>query len=228
MRINRFLSQRLNITRKAADQLVAAKAVHIDGKSVTAGYQVDEDDEVSLRYKGKNLTLLGKMPEKIQVYKPPFCFVSKHPSGDSKKKTIYDLIPRIYEDYMPLGKLAYQTEGVLIMKSPFSEAGIQEKALESRQVLEEFLVGFDESNLDVEHIVESLRVEEFSLADTTLYDYLKLAPKTVWYKVVVPRRRASIMRKLMESGYNPRRLIRIKDGDFSLTEKLLQDKVIQL
>lgn len=53
MRINRYLAQKHNSTRKEADELIGQKKVFINGRLAVLGDKVQATDVVEFRYRGK-------------------------------------------------------------------------------------------------------------------------------------------------------------------------------
>lgn len=53
VRINRYLAQKHNSTRKEADELIREKKVFINGRLAVLGDKVQATDVVEFRYRGK-------------------------------------------------------------------------------------------------------------------------------------------------------------------------------
>ena len=53
VRINKFLAQKHNSTRKEADRMVMEKKVFINGRLAVLGDKVQATDVVEFRYRGK-------------------------------------------------------------------------------------------------------------------------------------------------------------------------------
>lgn len=53
MRINRYLAQKHNSTRKEADELIKEKKVFINGRQAVLGDKVQATDVVKFQYRGK-------------------------------------------------------------------------------------------------------------------------------------------------------------------------------
>jgi len=112
MRLNKFISHHSTYSRREADRAIQEGYVRINGEIVTnPATQVDEArDEVYVS--GKKVATDEKMT--VIVYnKPRGELVTKRdPQG---RKTIYDTLEKQYKHFIPVGRLDYATEGVLLM-----------------------------------------------------------------------------------------------------------------
>jgi 23S rRNA pseudouridine2605 synthase len=93
MRLNKYLSLSLNLSRRAADDLIAAKKVRINDQVATLGNRVEMSDEV------KVLGKVIKLEEVKKVYlllnKPVGYLSSKVSQGGAP--TLYELLPKEYK-----------------------------------------------------------------------------------------------------------------------------------
>ncbi len=110
MRINKFLAEQGVASRRGADELVAEGRVTINGKTAKAGDDVGADDAVMLD--GKLLSHKVKY-EYYLLNKPKGCLCTV--SDDKGRKTVMDLLPAGAGRVVPVGRLDYDTEGLLIL-----------------------------------------------------------------------------------------------------------------
>lgn len=110
MRINKFLAELGIASRRGADAIIAEGRVTINGKKAGAGDDVKESDEVALD--GKLLTHKIKF-EYYLLNKPKgyLCTVK----DDKGRKTVLDLLPSGAGRVFPVGRLDYDSEGLLIL-----------------------------------------------------------------------------------------------------------------
>ena len=110
MRINKFLAEQGIASRRSSDELVAAGRVTINGKVAKAGDDVADDDVVM--FDGKTLSHKVKY-EYYLLNKPKgyLCTVS----DDKGRKTVMDLLPAGAGRVFPVGRLDYDTEGMLLL-----------------------------------------------------------------------------------------------------------------
>ena len=111
MRINKFLAEKGVASRRHADDMIAAGRVQINGKVATLGENVEETDEVLI-----DGVLLSREEKKEEYYimnkpKGVICTVS----DDRGRKTVMDLLPESVGRVFPVGRLDYETEGLLIL-----------------------------------------------------------------------------------------------------------------
>lgn len=111
MRINKFLAEKGIASRRHADEMITAGRVKINGEIATLGANVEEKDEV----------LVDDQPlsreEKVEKY-----YIMNKPKGvvctvsdDRGRKTVMDYLPENVGRIFPVGRLDYDTEGLLIL-----------------------------------------------------------------------------------------------------------------
>jgi len=111
MRLNKFISHHTTYSRREADKLIFDGKVKINGKIVTnPAYEVQNGDKVAVN---------GKPVKKSTKYT---CIVYNKPRGelvtkkdDRGRKTIYDSLPKKYKHFIPVGRLDFASEGLLIL-----------------------------------------------------------------------------------------------------------------
>ena len=109
MRINKFLAASGVASRRECDKLIINKRVFINGKIAELGADVNDGDEVLLD--GKKVSV--KKNEYYILNKPKgyICSVS----DDKGRKTVLDLMPENVGRIYPVGRLDYDSEGLLIL-----------------------------------------------------------------------------------------------------------------
>ena len=109
MRINKFLAACGVASRRDCDELIKQGLVKVNGKKADLGSEVSEDDEVTVS--GNRVTL--KKNEYYILNKPKgyICSVS----DDKGRKTIMDLLPATAGRIFPVGRLDYDSEGLIIV-----------------------------------------------------------------------------------------------------------------
>lgn len=109
MRINKFLAASGVASRRECDELIKDGKVLVNGKPATLGIDVGEDDEVKVN--GNTVTV--KKNEYYILNKPKgyICSVS----DDKGRKTVMDLMPEGVGRIYPVGRLDYDSEGLLIL-----------------------------------------------------------------------------------------------------------------
>lgn len=110
MRINKYLAECGVASRRACDKLIEDGEVLVNGKPCTVGQNVEDGDSVTVS--GRKVTLVKKYDYYI-LNKPKgyVCTVS----DEKGRKTVMDLLPKNITRVVPVGRLDYNTEGLLIL-----------------------------------------------------------------------------------------------------------------
>lgn len=109
MRINKFLAAAGVASRRECDKLIADGKVKINGKIAEIGIDVGESDNVTVN----GLPVAIKKNEYYILNKPKgyICSVS----DEKGRKTVLDLLPNNAGRIYPVGRLDYDSEGLLIL-----------------------------------------------------------------------------------------------------------------
>jgi 23S rRNA pseudouridine2605 synthase len=108
MRINKFIAQSSNLSRRAADKVINNGRITINGQAATTGQDVNPKDEIL--FDGKRLVL--EMYKTIMFHKPVGYVVSRNGQGNP---TIFDLLPKQFQRLQPVGRLDKDSSGLLIL-----------------------------------------------------------------------------------------------------------------
>lgn len=110
MRINKFLSENGVASRRAADKMIEEGRVEINGRTATLGADVEYTDVVKVdgNTVGHDTKLVYYVMNKPKGY---VCTVK----DDKGRKTVMDLLPANAGKVVPVGRLDYDTEGLLIL-----------------------------------------------------------------------------------------------------------------
>ncbi len=109
MRINKYLAQAGVASRRDCDAFVEQGKVTINGRRAEIGQDVKDEDEVRLN--GNPVKI--KKNEYYMLNKPKgyICSVS----DDKGRKTVMDLMPKNVGRIYPVGRLDYDSEGLIIL-----------------------------------------------------------------------------------------------------------------
>ncbi len=111
MRINRFIAQSGVTSRRKADDLIKNGKVIVNGKVlVDLSYIVQKNDKVLVDGK------IAKLNEKfsyLMLHKPKGCVTTVF--DEKGRKTIYDYLSIKNKRLFPIGRLDYDTEGLLLL-----------------------------------------------------------------------------------------------------------------
>jgi 23S rRNA pseudouridine2605 synthase len=111
MRINKYISHNTKYSRREADRLIEDGHVSIDKRVIhDFAYDVQENDRVFI--KGKQIKVSNELT--IIVYnKPKGVLVTK--KDDRGRTTIYHKLAGKFRHFVPVGRLDYASEGLLLL-----------------------------------------------------------------------------------------------------------------
>ena len=110
LRINRFLAQNLNISRRDSDVLVENKSIKINGVFAQHGNVVSEDDIVMY----KNQVVQALIEHEYYLFYKPYGYVTSH-KRQCDSKIIYDLIHNKSLKFG--GRLDKESEGLMLLST---------------------------------------------------------------------------------------------------------------
>jgi len=111
MRLNKFLAAGTNLSRRGADEAIAAGRVTLNGQTAEQGQNVSGADTVALD--GRSVKAPAETTT-IMLNKPRGYVVSRNGQGS---KTIYDLLPAEHKRLNPIGRLDKDSSGLLLLTS---------------------------------------------------------------------------------------------------------------
>ncbi|SMC08729.1 pseudouridine synthase [Nitratiruptor tergarcus] len=119
MRLNKYISHNTTYSRREADKLIQDGLVKVNRQIVKEPYyDVQEGDKVFV--KGK--LIKPKVDYTVIVYnKPKGELVTK--KDDRGRKTIYDSLPKKFFHFIPIGRLDFASEGLLLLTDSPKIAG---------------------------------------------------------------------------------------------------------
>ena len=110
MRINKFLAECGIASRRGCDEIIKEKRVKVNGRVCDLGAEIDEvNDSVSVD--GKKVARAKKFEYYI-MNKPKGCVCTV--KDDKGRKTVMDYLPKNTARIFPVGRLDYDSEGLLI------------------------------------------------------------------------------------------------------------------
>ena len=110
IRLNKFLAERLGVSRREADELIAAGKVTVDGKVAVLGTRIDSTSSICCN---------GKMvPSRAEYlylafHKPVGYVCSRRAQGVAP--TLYDLLPAKYRKLKTVGRLDKDSSGLILL-----------------------------------------------------------------------------------------------------------------
>ncbi len=112
VRLNKFLASCGVDSRRRCDDLIRQGRVEINGEIVVdLATRVEDDDHV--KFDGKLLRQRGDIT--VAFYKPKGVICTHDDPED--RDTVYDLLPKSFQKLNYIGRLDYQSEGLLLLTS---------------------------------------------------------------------------------------------------------------
>ena len=110
-RLSKVIARNTSYSRRQAEKLIDEGRVSVDGKKILSqGINVSENNKIYVDKK-----LINRSTD-IQIYifhKPKGCLVTHN--DPSNRKTIFDFINKKYRNLITVGRLDYNSEGLLIL-----------------------------------------------------------------------------------------------------------------
>jgi 23S rRNA pseudouridine2605 synthase len=135
MRINKYVAQSSELSRRAADEAIAMNRVKVNGQKPDAGYDVQPTDTVTLD--DERITPDVNMVT-IMLNKPIGYVCSRDGQGS---RTIYELLPANLQHLNPVGRLDKNSSGLLLLTNDGQLA--QDLTHPSKQKNKTYKVGLD-------------------------------------------------------------------------------------
>lgn len=116
IRLNKFLAERLGLSRREADEAIAAGKVTIDGKVATLGARVPTPDNIDnlpkVCYNRKTVPFRTDFLY-LAFNKPVGYVCSRRAQGPAP--TLYDLLPAEYRQLKTVGRLDKDSSGLILL-----------------------------------------------------------------------------------------------------------------
>ena len=231
MRINKFLAEQGIASRRGCDELVAEGRVKINGKTAKAGDDVSASDSVELD--GKTLSHKVKY-EYYLLNKPKGCVCTV--SDEKDRKTVMDFLPTGAGRVFPVGRLDYDTEGMLILTNDGDLA--YRLTAPKNEIPKTYLVRIEGTVTDqqLNRLRAGVEIERGIVTKKCKINVTETNKAYTKLQVVLTEGKNREIRKMFEAvGKNVNFLKRIKIGELTLTgldrgtvRKLSQEEVFYL
>ena len=109
-RLNKFLAERLGVSRREADGLIAAGQVFVNDKPAILGARIDFSDKVCYN---KKIIPFETEYLYIAMNKPVGYVCSRRAQGSAP--TLYDLLPEEYRKLKTVGRLDKDSSGLILL-----------------------------------------------------------------------------------------------------------------
>ena len=110
IRLNKFLAERLGVSRREADDLIASGKVSLDDKPAVIGAKLDKTSKVC--YNNKIIPFDTEYFY-IAFHKPVGYVCSRRAQGSTP--TLYDLLPKSFQKLKTVGRLDKDSSGLILL-----------------------------------------------------------------------------------------------------------------
>ena len=110
IRLNKFLAERIGVSRREADDLIKSGKVTVDGKPAELGTRIDKASKVCYN---KKIVPFETDYIYLAMNKPVGYVCSRRAQGDAP--TIYELLPKEYQKLKTVGRLDKDSSGVILL-----------------------------------------------------------------------------------------------------------------
>lgn len=217
MRLQKILAQAGVASRRKAEEYIRQGRVMVNGKVVTElGTQADPDEDF-VAVDGKRIQIFHNHAY-IILHKPTGYITSR--SDDKERPVVMDLLPNIREPLIPVGRLDWDTSGLLLLTNDGDLAYVLTHP--AFHVSKTYLVRLDKP-MTAEHMqvfekgilledgkTKPARVRRVNTGKQT-------ATPNLWYEVTITEGRNRQIRKMFEAlKYDVRKLKRVSLGEILL------------
>lgn len=110
IRLNKFLAERIGVSRREADDLIKSGKVTVDGKPAELGTRIDKTSKVCYN---KKIVPFETDYTYLAMNKPVGYVCSRRAQGDAP--TIYELLPKEYQRLKTVGRLDKDSSGLILL-----------------------------------------------------------------------------------------------------------------
>ena len=211
IRVAKLIAASGRCSRREAEELIVEGRVKVNGVTITTPATFITDHSVKIDDK----LISAKGPTRLWIFHKPVGYLTttKDPNG---LKTIFDLLPRDLPRVIGVGRLDYNTEGLLLLTTDGALARHLE--LPKNKFVREYRARVF-GKIDEERIK---RLERGVTVDGVRYGSIKVEVETEkasnsWLKISLTEGKNREIRKVMEHfGLQVNRLIRISYDEFKL------------
>ncbi|MBI3949671.1 MAG: rRNA pseudouridine synthase [Acidobacteria bacterium] len=219
-RLQKLIARAGIASRRKAEELILMGQVTVNGKVVTElGTKADpERDHIKVKGKLINPQLESREKVYILLYKPSGYLTSL--SDPQKRPLVMDLLPRLKAKAYPVGRLDFQSEGLILLTNDGDFANLITSA--KHEIPKTYHVKVkgipNEKQLDLLRrgvVIEGRRTAPAKISE------LKRTEANAWYEVTIIEGRHHQIRKMFDKiGHSVVKLKRVAIG--SLTSKGLK------
>lgn len=221
-RLQKILSEAGVASRREAEKIILAGRVCVNGQVITQLGSKADPDRDKITFDGKRV----KIPEKKVYYlfhKPMNVMVTRHdPEG---RPTIYDYLKGIKERVNPVGRLDFDSEGLILLTNDGDLlARLTHPRHEISKIYQARIAGHLRPD-ELEKLRQGIKIRDESGASYVTQPCevreIKKNPNNVWVEIVLKEGKNRQVRRMIEAlgrGHQVLRLVRVGIGPLRLGE----------
>ena len=110
LRLNKFLAERIGVSRREADELISEGLVTVNGTPAATGAKVDKNDKVCY-----NKKIIPFQTDYLYIaFNKPIGYVCSRRAQGSMP-TLYELLPKEYQKLKTVGRLDKDSSGLILL-----------------------------------------------------------------------------------------------------------------
>ena len=216
-RIAKTIAESGICSRRQAENLISLGKVSVNGQKVdTPAFFVNISDQIIID--GKIIKKASKAQLFI-LHKPKGMIVSSHdPQG---RKTIYDIIPNNIKQLLYIGRLDFNTEGLLLLTNNGKLKRFFELPINKIERTYKVKIYGNINNIDNTKLEKGIIIDNIKYGPIII-DILETKGKNSWITVKLTEGKNREIRKIFENfGLIVNRIIRTNYGDYSIDKMKL-------
>lgn len=211
IRLQKFLANAGVASRRKAEGLIRDGRVRVNGTVITElGTRVDPDAD---RVEVDDALVQVAAPVWIALYKPPRYLTSRgDPHG---RRTVYDLLPREFRGLFYVGRLDYETEGLVIMTNDGDGAQRLQHPRFEEERLYEAVVSGSISDATVRRLLDGIVLED-GPARVLAAEVMQRGEQSTVRVTLAEGRKREVRRLFAAVGHDVLELKRLRFGPIEL------------
>lgn len=213
MRINKYLASAGLGSRRKCEEFVLQKRVKVNGKVIdNLAFDIAENDKVMIDDK---LVSVPRSFTYLMMHKPKGYLTTV--SDDRERKTVMELLPEEFKHLMPIGRLDYNSEGLLLFTNDGETA--QKLMHPKNEIVKTYLVKVEGevSSFDVSEIEKGVTLIDGTKFKKCKVNIKEIKERKTKLEIQITEGKNREIRKIFDKfGYNVIFLKRISIGEIKL------------
>ena len=209
MRINKFIAQCGIASRRKAEDLILSGKIKVNGKVIT-DLSTDIKDTDIVSYDNKNIRMVSNYVY-YKLNKPKGYITST--TDDKDRKTVMDLMRGVHFRVFPIGRLDYDTEGLILLTNDGDVANILTKP--NSEVKKTYIVHIDNGD-EIKQLSKGVDIGDYITKPCSV-ELIESSNNVSKLKLTITEGKNRQIRKMFSAiGKNVTFLRRIQIGEIKL------------